>query len=182
MLHLTNLTTIFFLFQFVSAVVLLWTVTFIAIDRYKCIVVPPYRSTITVRRTVQICLVLWLISSVLFIPILLWFQTISIDSSTKICTLIFPKTSVIPLSTFYVMPIVIVACVLPILTQLVLYQRIFNKMISTRGTWASSCVMVSSVEPRGVNGNKNRQGRRQSELSISDIFVPWTRRYVLVVT
>lgn len=50
----------------------------------------------------------------------------------------------------------------------------FQKILSTRNTWASSCVFVSTIDTRGCSRS---EVRRQSEISISEILTPWSRRF-----
>ncbi|KAJ3621559.1 hypothetical protein MTP99_003676 [Tenebrio molitor] len=160
--------------QFVSGIVLLWTLALISMDRHRCIVVPPYRSKMTPRQASLFSAIVWISTAVVFIPVPLWFRELSTDDGKRICTLVFPKSTNVHFSACFVMPVVVFACLLPMVMLIYHYQRIFHKIISTKNTWASSCVMVSAVEIKGCN---RAQARRQSELSMSDIFVPWPRRF-----
>ncbi|XP_008199874.1 somatostatin-like receptor F_48D10.1 [Tribolium castaneum] len=158
--------------EFVSGIVLLWTLALISIDRHRCIVVPPYRSKITPSQASISSLAIWISTAIIFTPVPLWFRVIPLENNLKICTLVFPQSSNIHFSACFIMPVIFFACLLPMVLLVYHYQRIFHKIISTKNTWASSCVMVSAMEVKDC-----RQGRRQSELSISDIFVPWPRRF-----
>lgn len=165
---------IFALFQLVSGVVLLWTLSLISIDRHRCIVVPPYRSKMTPKQAVLFSTITWLTTILFFIPVALWFRQIEANQ-TKICTLIFPKSSTMNYSLCFIVPLLLFACLLPMLLLVYHYQQIFRKILSTKNAWASSCVVISAVE---VNkGCPRTQIRRQSELSVTEIFVPWPRRF-----
>lgn len=69
--------------QFVCGFVLLWTLTFISMDRHKCLAVAPYRSTLTVAiKVVATSLLTWLIAALVFLPAAFWFQT-------RVCVILF---------------------------------------------------------------------------------------------
>lgn len=141
-------------------------------DRYRCIVVPPYRSSLTPRHAIFISLLVWGVSSLIFIPIILFFQEVFYDDQIA-CTFVSPIKN---FSSFFIIPVMILTTLFPMVLLVYHYQRIFHKIISTKNTWASSCVMVSAIEV------KNPQNRRQSEISMSDIFVPWPRRFSTQLT
>lgn len=159
--------------------VLLWTLSLISIDRHRCIVVPPYRSKMTPKQSVLFSTVTWLSTVLFFLPITLWFRQITTDKAT-ICTLIFPKSSNINYSLCFVIPLLLFACLLPMLLLVYHYQQIFQKILSTKNAWASSCVVISAVEVD--KGCARTQIRRQSELSVTEIFVPWPRRFSTQLT
>lgn len=161
-------------FQFVSGIVLLWTLALISIDRHRCIVVPPYRSKITPKQASILSAVTWLLTSITFVPVAFWFREQETEDETAICTLIFPKSDTITYSMFFIIPLVLFACLLPMIILVFNYQRIFKKIISTKSTWASSCVVVSTIDMKGCSRS---QVRRQSELSLTDIFTPWPRKF-----
>lgn len=138
-------------------------------DRYRCIVVPPYRSKITNRRASCYCLICWILTAVAIFPILLYFREQPTESGVFVCTIIFPRNDVVDYSVFFIVPLIF-TCILPMVILVYNYQKIFQKILSTKSTWASSCVMVSSIPPQ------SKQARRQSEVSLTDIFVPWPGR------
>nr|XP_022910589.1 free fatty acid receptor 4-like [Onthophagus taurus]XP_022910590.1 free fatty acid receptor 4-like [Onthophagus taurus] len=162
--------------QFVSGVVLLWTLAFISIDRHKCIVIPPYRSKMTPTEASIYSALIWLMGTVMFVPVLFWFREQETNGNKLICTLVFPKTESLDISFCFIVPVVLLACLLPMIILVYSYQRIFHKIISTRNTWANSCVMVNTIDSKKPRNNK---GRRQSEISVSDIFTPWPRKLSL---
>ncbi|CAH0552544.1 unnamed protein product [Brassicogethes aeneus] len=160
--------------QFVSGIVLLWTLALISIDRYRCIVVPPYTSKLSVGQAALYSTLIWIATVVIFIPVLLWFREITSNKGDTVCTLIFPMSDNVNYSLCFIIPVLLFACLLPMILLIFYYQRIFKKIISTKNAWATSCVMLSAIEA----GDCTRgQGRRQSELSLSDIFVPWSRKF-----
>ncbi|CAH1980213.1 unnamed protein product [Acanthoscelides obtectus] len=79
--------------QFVSGIVLLWTLALISIDRHRCIVVPPYRSNISPCQAALASLIIWSSTSLIFVPVTLWFRVIVAegDPPITVCTMIFPK-------------------------------------------------------------------------------------------
>lgn len=158
--------------QFVSGVVLLWTLALISMDRHRCVVIPPYRSTISPKQATMLSLLTWSVASVIILPVAFWFrEQTSIDGKT-VCTLIFPKSENVNYSLIFIILAVLVACLVPMGVLVYNYQMIFHKIISTKNTWASSCVVVSTET---MNCNRG-QFRRQSEVSLSEIFVPWPRK------
>lgn len=116
-----------------------------------------------------------MLTSLVFVPVTFWFREVNIANDKTVCTLVFPKSDRINYSFFFVIPLVLIACLLPMLMLVYHYQRIFQKILSTRGTWAASCVVVSSAELKGCPNRD--QIRRQSELSITDILAPWPRKF-----
>lgn len=152
----------------------MWTLALISMDRYRCIVVPPYRSKMTPTQASLASLIIWISTIIIFIPVTLWFRQVTSENNLTICTLIFPKSSTVQYSILFVIPVVLFACLLPMCLLVFYYQRIFHKILSTRNTWATSCVMISAVD---IKGCKRAEMRRQSELSLSDIFVPWPRKF-----
>lgn len=160
-----------------SGVVLLWTLALISIDRHRCIVVPPYRSKMSPNEASVLSAVTWIFGTVLFIPVLLWFREQEAVDSTKICTLVFPQSDDIDISYFFIIPVIFFACLLPMVILVYNYQKIFCKIISTRNAWANTCVVSNTT----ASDTKKTRGkvRRQSELSVSDIFTPWPRKVSL---
>ncbi|XP_017782639.1 PREDICTED: neuropeptide Y receptor type 2-like [Nicrophorus vespilloides] len=154
--------------QFVSGIVLLWTLTLISMDRYRCIVVPPYRSKITTKQASLYSGLTWVLTSAIFIPVPLWFRQQETEDGGFICTMIFPKSEAINYALCFIIPVLMIACLMPMIVLVYNYHRIFKKILSTKNTWATSCVMVSSDK---------KEIRRQSEVSMSDIFAPWPRKF-----
>ncbi|XP_034937592.1 free fatty acid receptor 4-like [Chelonus insularis] len=150
--------------QFVCGFVLLWTLTLISMDRHRCLAVIPYRSALTAPRVVGAGLITWVIGSAIFLPAAFWFQVKKINGLT-ICTLVFPKSEVINISLCFTIPVIIVACLLPMCLFVYHYQRIFQRIIDTRSRWAVSCV-TQAQDPT----------RRDSELSVVGTLVPWAGR------
>lgn len=151
---------------------LLWTLALISMDRHRCVVIPPYRSNVTPKQASLLSLLIWIISSVIALPIVIWFREQSSVDGNVVCTLVFPKSDTINYSLCFVVPVVLLACLLPMTLLVYNYQMVFHKIMSTKDTWASSCVVMSS----DTKTYPGEQKRRQSEVSLSEIFVPWPRR------
>ncbi|XP_023247370.1 free fatty acid receptor 4-like [Copidosoma floridanum] len=154
--------------QFVCGFVLLWTLTLISMDRHRCLAVVPYRSALTVTRVITASFLTWFVAALIFLPIVLWFQTKVTDNGLTICTLIFPRSDVINVSLCFTIPIIIFTFLLPIALLVYFYQRIFKKLVDTRNRWAVPCVA------QGLDGDSNK--RRDSELSIVGTLMPWAGR------
>ncbi|XP_074114600.1 free fatty acid receptor 4-like [Cotesia typhae] len=150
--------------QFVCGFVLLWTLTLISMDRHRCLAVAPYRSALTTGRVLAASFMTWFIGSLIFLPIVFWFQQKVIKEFT-ICTLIFPINQIVNVSLCFTIPIIIIACLLPMCLLVYHYQRIFQKIIDMRSRWAVSCV-TQGQDPM----------RRDSELSVVGTLVPWAGR------
>ncbi|XP_012283038.1 free fatty acid receptor 4 [Orussus abietinus] len=153
--------------QFVCGFVLLWTLTLISMDRHRCLAVAPYRSALTVARVVTASFITWIIAASLFLPAAFWFQPREVTGGT-ICTLVFPRSDVVNVSLCFTIPVIIIACLLPMTLVVYHYQRIFQRILDTRNRWAVPCVAQSS--DCGANG------RRDSELSVVGTLVPWAGR------
>lgn len=108
-----------------------------------------------------------------FIPVALWFRQQITEDGSAICTLVFPKSNIIAISVLFTIPFILVGCLLPMGVLVYNYQQIFKKIISTKSTWAASCVVVSTID---VKGCSRSQIRRQSELSLTEILTPWPRK------
>ncbi|XP_046417975.1 free fatty acid receptor 4-like [Neodiprion pinetum] len=153
--------------QFVCGFVLLWTLTLISMDRHRCLAVAPYRSALTGPRVVAASLITWVIGASLFLPAAFWFKPKEVNGDV-ICTLIFPRNESINVSLCFTIPIIILACLLPMGLLVYHYQRIFQRILDTRNRWAVSCVAQGVVEGGTV--------RRDSELSVVSTLVPWAGR------
>ncbi|XP_076229231.1 free fatty acid receptor 4-like isoform X2 [Nomia melanderi] len=60
--------------QLVCGFVLLWTLTFISMDRHRCLAVAPYRSALTRSRVLAASLLTWAIAASVFLPMIFWFK------------------------------------------------------------------------------------------------------------
>ncbi|XP_012146875.2 free fatty acid receptor 4-like [Megachile rotundata] len=154
--------------QFVCGFVLLWTLTFISMDRHRCLAVAPYRSALTKVKVLTASLATWIIAAVAFLPIAFWFRQKNLTNDTTICTLIFPRSEIMDVSLSYMVPIIILACILPMILLVYHYQRIFQKILDSRSRWAVSCVA------QGLKSSAT--SRRDSELSVVGTLLPWTGR------
>ncbi|XP_063987028.1 neuropeptide Y receptor type 2-like isoform X2 [Diachasmimorpha longicaudata] len=156
--------------QLVCGFVLLWTLTLISIDRYRCLAVSPYRSILSKSRVYIASAITWLTGVTLFLPIALWFTTLESLEKKAICTLIFPMNQVINISLCFIISIVILACFLPMCLLVYHYHRIFQRIIDARSKWTVPCVSQTVDAPPG--------NRRDSELSVigSLGLVAWTGR------
>lgn len=160
--------------QFVCGFVLLWTLTLISMDRHRCIVVPPYRSQLTPQLATILTAVTWLIAAILFLPVAFWFHEQSTNAGT-VCTLVFPMSNAVNVSICFTVPVILLACLLPMALLVYHYQRIFQKLLSTRNRWAVPCVVVNPVGE--CSGADTPTVRRDSELSfVGNLVMPWTRK------
>jgi hypothetical protein len=161
--------------QFVCGFVLLWTLTLISMDRHRCIVVPPYRSRLTPQLATLLTAVTWLIAAVLFLPVAFWFHE-QPTSAGRICTLVFPVSNAVNVSICFTVPVILLACLLPMALLVYHYQRIFQKLLSTRSRWAVPCVVVNPVG-RDCSVVDTPTVRRDSELSfVGSLVMPWARK------
>ncbi|XP_067000907.1 free fatty acid receptor 4 [Anabrus simplex] len=156
--------------QFVCGFVLLWTLTLISMDRHRCIVVPPYRSQLTPRLATVLTAATWFLAAVLFLPVAFWFHEQPADNGSTVCTLVFPKSDSVNMSLCFTIPVLLLACLLPMGLLVYHYQRIFQKLLATRSRWAVPCVVMQpDTEPPSA--------RRDSELSfVGSLVTSWTRK------
>ncbi|XP_076678576.1 free fatty acid receptor 4-like isoform X1 [Andrena cerasifolii] len=154
--------------QFVCGFVLLWTLTFISMDRHRCLAIAPYRSALTRSRVLAASLLTWAIAGFVFLPVVFWFKSKDIAGNLTICTLVFPRSDVVNVSLCFTVPIIVLACLLPMTLLVYHYQRIFQKILDTRSRWAVPCVA------QGLESGAT--GRRDSELSVVGTLLPWAGR------
>ncbi|XP_003423809.1 free fatty acid receptor 4 isoform X1 [Nasonia vitripennis] len=154
--------------QFVCGFVLLWTLTLISMDRHRCLAVAPYRSALTTARVVAASFITWIIAASLFLPAAFWFKPKEVAGGYTICTLVFPRNDILNVSLCFTIPIIVIACLLPMALLVYHYQRIFQRILDTRNRWAVSCVA------QGLEPDSSR--RRDSELSVVGTLVPWAGR------
>ncbi|XP_076164804.1 free fatty acid receptor 4-like [Ptiloglossa arizonensis] len=154
--------------QFVCGFVLLWTLTFISMDRHRCLAIAPYRSALTRPRVLAASLVTWIIAAFVFLPVVFWFKPKDIRNELTICTLVFPRSKIVNVSLCFTVPIIVLTCLLPMALLVYHYQRIFQKILDSRSRWAVPCV-AQGLE-NGVTG------RRDSELSVVGTLLPWAGR------
>ena len=162
--------------QFVCGFVLLWTLTLISMDRYRCIVVPPYRSKLTPHLATTFTAITWILAAVLFLPVVFWFHEQRDHYGRTICTLVFPRAEAVNYSLCFTVSVLLLACILPMALLVFHYQRIFRKLLKTRSRWAVPCVVVA---PSCESAGSDTPGRRGSDLSfVGSLMVPWTTRKV----
>ena len=154
--------------QFVCGFVLLWTLTFISMDRHRCLAIAPYRSALTRSRVLAASILTWTIAGFVFLPVVFWFKSKDIAGNLTICTLVFPRSDVVNVSLCFTVPIIVLACLLPMTLLVYHYQRIFQKILDTRSRWAVPCVA------QGLESGAT--GRRDSELSVVGTLLPWAGR------
>ncbi|XP_058801848.1 free fatty acid receptor 4-like isoform X2 [Phymastichus coffea] len=154
--------------QFVCGFVLLWTLSFISMDRHRCLAVAPYRSALTGGRVLVASALAWAIAASLFLPAAFWFRLKTVADGRTICTLVFPRSEALNVSLCFTLPVVALACLLPMGLLVYHYQRIFQRMLDTRHRWAVPCVA------QGLESESSR--RRDSELSVVGVVVPWAGR------
>ncbi|XP_024935584.1 5-hydroxytryptamine receptor 1D [Cephus cinctus] len=142
-------------------------------DRHRCLAIAPYRSALTGPRVLAASLITWAIAASLFLPAAFWFRPREVADGT-ICTLVFPKNDVVNISLCFTIPIIIVACLLPMGLLVYHYQRIFQRILDTRSRWAVPCVAQGLEAGAG--------GRRDSELSVVGTLVPWAGRKLSTVS
>jgi hypothetical protein len=134
-------------------------------DRYRCIVVPPYRSRLTPQRAAILVVAIWTCASLLFLPFTFWFHQQSVETSNgyvNICTLVFPYSESITVSLCFTFPAIFFACILPMVLLVYHYQRIFHKLLTTRSKW----LIPATVD---TNNPQISNIRRDSEISFSGI-------------
>lgn len=101
-------------------------------DRYFCIVVPPYRSKLTPHRVLLLTLGTWFIACVVFVPVVLWFREQEVLESRLICTIVFPNVPTVSVSTAFTVVMVVLACLLPLALLVYYYCAIFRKLVETK--------------------------------------------------
>uniref|UniRef100_T1JMX2 G-protein coupled receptors family 1 profile domain-containing protein n=1 Tax=Strigamia maritima TaxID=126957 RepID=T1JMX2_STRMM len=127
-------------FQFVCGAVLLWTLTMISLERYRCIVLHPMKSRLTSVHAWILILIIWLAFFVFFIPVALWFTVIEFPygsspvTKIKVCTLVFPNISW-RISYVFITLTLGLTCLLPIVWLVFNYYSIFLKLRRNEQKW-----------------------------------------------
>ncbi|KAL1461369.1 hypothetical protein WDU94_013271 [Cyamophila willieti] len=160
--------------QFVCGFVLIWTLTLISMDRYFCIVVPPYRSKLNPRRAILLTMATWAIACILFLPVALWFrQQEVLENHALICTIVFPAVSTISVSFAFVVVLISLACLLPLVLLVYYYKKIFEKLVQTKQVWERS--HLSSHHAR------HRRVVRMLIVSVSVILIMWLPIFLTMI-
>lgn len=152
--------------EFICGFVSIWTLTFISINRFKCIVLG-----ITCRmrsRTVCILIVsLWIVSAILFIPTAMYFKVKEFpfnDSTATICTLIWPKfESGFRISSLFLGGAFVLAFVIPIIILTHNYIRIYRYLKQRREA------LLKFKDDTDSQDSRRKSVGYQKRLSISDI-------------
>lgn len=117
--------------QLVCGAVLIWSLTIIGIDRYRCIVVPPVRPNLTVRQSVVIVGFVWTVSAAIFVPVLLYFHVMSFELDSKpvqICTLVLPDHHSVQVSAAVIAFWALLVVIVPVIVLAYSYRKIFKKL------------------------------------------------------
>ena len=112
--------------QLSSGTIVIWTMAFISIDRYRHLVTPLKRQCSNKSARIVI-LMIWLINLIGYIPLILAFTTREFDfGSTKvtICTLIFPYLNGVRVSSFFAVGVAIIGYIMPLSTMIHNYWKI----------------------------------------------------------
>lgn len=129
-------------------------------DRYRCIVVPPFRSQLTPKRACLLTTITWLIASVIFLPVALWFREQTTDNNLRICTLVFPKNDTVNVSLLFLVPTLLLSCIAPLTMFVYYYQQIFRKLNETKDRWRNN-------DKNKFGSNKPDVLRQQEEIRLN---------------
>ncbi|XP_014287372.1 free fatty acid receptor 4 [Halyomorpha halys] len=144
--------------QLVCGFTVLWSLTFISVERYRCLTLDP-RLKLSVSSAGLVVLIMWLLAMALFSPILFWFHH---EEDLGICTIMFPRAPPVKVSLLFTVVVTIFVCLLPMAILVFNYQRIFMKMIETRQRWSTPCVLTSSL-------TRQEQQRMQKHIRVMRI-------------
>ncbi|KAH3707722.1 neuropeptide Y receptor type 1-like [Dreissena polymorpha] len=167
--------------MFVCASVSIWTMTLISIGRYRYItqVTSSYTRLIKQHYCI-ICIGIWLICAVSFLPIAFFFQvkeTRFQNKTLKMCTLLWPKGDLSYSESFTVL-VVILMCMLPLLIISVNYYRIYLKFYESRRA-------VENSDPQTVRRTQRclwRNARHQRVIrTLTNLVVAFVAMYLPTV-
>lgn len=150
--------------MFVCAMVMIWTMTVISIDRYICINKTTSRK-ITPRMSAAIIVLTWIVCFVSFIPLMLYFHTRSFpfgNDTVTICTLSWPKANGFRVSIFFTVIICLIGFIIPIGIMGVNYFRIIRRFIQSRRNILNSHHRVNTQSGRA---------RKNQDLHVRDVKV-----------
>lgn len=147
--------------QCVCAVVSIWTMTIISVDRYYRIV--RHQSRFSGPRAIKLFFVTtWLISCTAFLPLAVYFDTRHFNvrgADVCICTLVWPLAPV-DLPLLFSAVLFAMGFVIPLLLIVINYLRIFRKFWRSRNAVRSSEILGVSSLTTVANHNLARMRRR----------------------
>ncbi|XP_064629921.1 somatostatin receptor type 5-like [Lineus longissimus] len=166
--------------QVVCAVVLLWSMTLISMDRHRCIVKTLYKRLTELAAKIAIA-VCWILTLGLAVPVIIYFNVEEFDFGTttvKICTLMWPTGALVRISTVFVTILVVFAFFIPFVIILFNYISIFKTLWKTRNTMIrqlSSYIPKKSHQPDGkakrqtIMEARNRRDFRVVKMLVSTV-------------
>lgn len=151
----------FVYFLFTCAMVMIWTMTVISIDRHICINRTNSKK-MTPRVAVAIIIVTWIVCFLCFIPLAMYFHTRSFPFGrdyVTICTLSWPKTSGFRASIFFTALSCLVGFVIPIAIMSINYFKIIRKFVRSRRAILNNHNRVDVLHSNSLKTRKSRDQR-----------------------
>ena len=154
--------------MFVCGFVMIWTMAIISIDRFVCInLTVPSSRRLKPRHVVIICVCIWIVALLCFLPIAIYFNLKDITVSKgelsviSFCSLVWPKSN-FRYSIFFACCLLLIAFVIPLTVIIINYFRIFKKFWTSKRTIAvtkSSSIRTTQPSFRGTKSRRTRNMR-----------------------
>lgn len=139
-----------------------WIPVFISIDWRRSVTAPPLRSNLTPRKPVIQAVVVWIVSFVLYTPVMLWFRVQQTSSGT-ICTFVVPKYN-FRIATCVLLPLFLIWAFVPIAILWHSCDVICKRIMAAKEICENSGIGAETYDLR-----MRHTTRRQSDLSSSDV-------------
>ncbi|XP_060076912.1 neuropeptide Y receptor type 2-like [Ylistrum balloti] len=152
---------VFVYLLFTCAMVMIWTMTVISIDRHICINKTTSKK-MTPQVAVAIIIITWVVCLLCFIPLALYFHTRSFlfgHDYVTICTLSWPKTSGFRASIFFTVLSCLLGFVIPIAVMSMNYFKIIRKFVGSRRAILHNHNRVDVLNSNSLKTRKNRDQR-----------------------
>uniref|UniRef100_A0A146KP41 Rhodopsin n=1 Tax=Lygus hesperus TaxID=30085 RepID=A0A146KP41_LYGHE len=163
--------------QLVCGFMVLWSLTLISIERYRCLTLDP-RFSISASSAFFVNVIMWVFALTLFSPIVFWFRY---ESDLHVCTLMFPRAG-IKVSLLFTIIITSFTCIIPLAILVFNYQRIILKMVETHQKWSTPCVQTSSLtRQEQARLNKHIRVMRIALLNVFVVLLMWLPITVVLV-
>ncbi|XP_033757630.1 free fatty acid receptor 4-like [Pecten maximus] len=152
---------VFVYFLFTCAMVMIWTMTVISIDRHICINKTTSKK-MTPKVAVAIIIITWFVCLLCFIPLAMYFHTRSFPFGrdyVTICTLSWPKTYGFRASIFFTVVSCLVGFVIPIAIMSINYFKIIRRFVRSRRAILNNHNRVDVLNSNSLKTRKNRDQR-----------------------
>ena len=155
--------------QLSSGTIIVWTMAYISIDRYRNLVTP-LKKPLSNHWAKFVIFLIWVFNFVCYSPLILAFTTRQFESgSTKvtICTLLFPRLRDVRISSVFVLGVAITGYLIPLALMLFNYYNIYKALRTRYGVTCHKWRGKSTSS----SGSSDTQTTQQIARSKRDLYV-----------